>query len=276
VEGEHLTQVKMADEDYIDLFQITLLDGNDLVGLDSANSFLVNEKLVKSLGLENPEDIIGRVISMWGMSLPVTGVVKDFHTMSLAREIDPTIIFNRLRRYETMAVKIKPGQVNETLASVEKAWSAQYPDFLFSYQFMDEEIREFYETEQKMSTLLVIFSVIAITIGCLGLYGLISFMANEKEKEIGVRKVLGASIGNILFIFSREFIVLIVIAFLMAAPLAAYVMGNWLDNFAYRIPLTGLMFVTGIVVTFIIAFVTVGFRSVRAALANPINALRNE
>ncbi|MEZ4946095.1 MAG: ABC transporter permease [Cyclobacteriaceae bacterium] len=276
VEGEHLTQVKMADEDYIDLFQITLLDGNDLVGLDSANSFLVNEKLVKSLGLENPEEIIGRVISMWGMSLPVAGVVKDFHTMSLAREIDPTIIFNRLRRYETMAVKIKPGQVNETLASVEKAWSAQYPDFLFSYQFMDEEIREFYETEQKMSTLLVIFSVIAITIGCLGLYGLISFMANEKEKEIGVRKVLGASIGNILFIFSREFIVLIVIAFLMAAPLAAYVMGNWLDNFAYRIPLTGLMFVTGIVVTFIIAFVTVGFRSVRAALANPISALRNE
>ncbi|MEQ9413019.1 MAG: FtsX-like permease family protein, partial [Cyclobacteriaceae bacterium] len=129
---------------------------------------------------------------------------------------------------------------------------------------------------QKMSTLLVIFSVIAITIGCLGLYGLISFMANEKEKEIGVRKVLGASVGNILFIFSKEFIILILVAFLMAAPLAAYIMGNWLDNFAYRIPLTGLMFVTGIAATFIIAFVTVGFRSVRAALANPINALRNE
>ncbi|MEQ8363895.1 MAG: ABC transporter permease [Cyclobacteriaceae bacterium] len=275
-EGEHITQVKMADEDYINLFQIELLGGNNLVGLDTANSCLVNEQLVKSVGLENSEDIIGKVISIWGQQLPVAGVVKNFHTMSLEREIDPTIIFNRMNRYETMAVKLRAGRVNETLPEIEKAWSAQYPDFLFSYQFMDEEIREFYETEQKMSTLLVIFSVIAITIGCLGLYGLISFMANEKEKEIGVRKVLGASVGNILFIFSKEFIILIVVAFLMAAPLAAYIMGNWLDNFAYRIPLTGLMFVTGIAATFIIAFVTVGFRSVRAALANPINALRNE
>ncbi len=175
-----------------------------------------------------------------------------------------------------MAGKLRGGTVNETLPEIEKAWSAQYPDFLFSYQFMDEEIKEFYETEQKMSTLLVIFSGIAITIGCLGLYGLISFMANEKEKEIGVRKVLGASVGNILFIFSKEFIVLIVVAFMVAAPLAAYVMGNWLDNFAYRISLNGLMFATGIAVTFLIAFMTVGFRSVKAALANPINALRNE
>lgn len=275
-EGEHITQVKMADEDYIDLFQIELLEGNDLVGLDTANSCLVNEQLVKSVGLEKPEDIIGKVISIWGQKLPVAGVVKDFHTMSLERQIDPTIIFNRMRRYETMAVKLRGGTVNETLPEIEKAWSAQYPDFLFSYQFMDEEIKEFYETEQKMSTLLVIFSGIAITIGCLGLYGLISFMANEKEKEIGVRKVLGASVGNILFIFSKEFIVLIVVAFMVAAPLAAYVMGNWLDNFAYRISLNGLMFATGIAVTFLIAFMTVGFRSVKAALANPINALRNE
>ncbi|MFZ1807200.1 MAG: ABC transporter permease [Cyclobacteriaceae bacterium] len=275
-EGEHITQVKMADEDYISLFQIELLGGNDLIGLDTANSCLVNEQLVRSVGLEQPEDIIGKVITIWGQKLPVAGVVKDFHTMSLEREIDPTIIFNRMTRYETMAVKLKGGHVNETLPEIEKAWQAQYPDFLFSYQFMDEEIREFYETEQKMSTLLVIFSGIAITIGCLGLYGLISFMANEKEKEIGVRKVLGASAGNILFIFSKEFIILIIVAFAIAAPLAAYVMGNWLDNFAYRIPLNGLMFAAGIGITIIIAFVTVGFRSVRAALANPINALRNE
>lgn len=276
IEGNHLTQVKLTDEDYIDLFKIELLAGNNLMGLDSANSCLVNEKLLKSLGLEKPEEIIGRVISIWGMNLPVAGVVKDFHTMSLEREIDPTILFNGVDSYRTAAIKLKGGSVKETLGEVERAWAAQYPDFLFSYEFLDNEIKEFYESEQKMSTLLILFSVIAITIGCLGLYGLISFMANEKEKEIGVRKVLGASTGNILIIFSKEFIILILVAFAIASPLAAYIMGQWLDNFAYRVPLTSLMFVTGIGITIIIAFVTVGFRSIRAALANPINALRNE
>lgn len=276
IEGNHLTQVKLTDEDYIDLFKIELLAGNNLMGLDSANSCLVNEKLLKSLGLEKPEEIIGRVITIWGMNLPVAGVVKDFHTMSLEREIDPTIIFNGVDSYRTAAIKLKGGSVKETLGEVERAWATQYPDFLFSYEFLDNEIKEFYESEQKMSTLLILFSVIAITIGCLGLYGLISFMANEKEKEIGVRKVLGASTGNILIIFSKEFIILILVAFAIASPLAAYIMGQWLDNFAYRVPLTSLMFVTGIGITIIIAFVTVGFRSIRAALANPINALRNE
>ena len=276
IEGNHLTQVKLTDEDYVDLFKIELLAGNNLMGLDSANSCLVNEKLLKSLGLEKPEEIIGRVISIWGMNLPVAGVVKDFHTMSLEREIDPTILFNGVDSYRTAAIKLKGGSVKETLGEVERAWAAQYPDFLFSYEFLDNEIKEFYESEQKMSTLLILFSVIAITIGCLGLYGLISFMANEKEKEIGVRKVLGASTGNILIIFSKEFIILILVAFAIASPLAAYIMGQWLDNFAYRVPLTSLMFVTGIGITIIIAFVTVGFRSIRAALANPINALRNE
>ena len=118
------------------------------------------------------------------MKLPVAGVVKDFHTMSLEREIDPTILFHGVRSYRTAAIKLKGGSMKETLGEVERAWSAQYPDFLFSYEFLDNEIKEFYESEQTMSTLLILFSGIAITIGCLGLYGLISFMANEKEKEI--------------------------------------------------------------------------------------------
>lgn len=276
IEESHRTQVKMGDADYVDLFQIKLIAGNGLAGLDSANSCLVNEQLVKSVGLKNPEDIIGRVLSVWGMKLPVVGVVKDFHTMSLTRAIDPTIIFNDLSEYTVLSVKLKGGSVNETLKEIEKSWSTLYPDFLFSYEFLDNEIKEFYETEQQMSSLLVLFSAIAIVIGCLGLYGLISFMANEKEKEIGVRKVLGASTGNILIIFSKEFIILIVVAFVIASPLAAYVMGEWLNNFAYRVPLNSLMFVTGIGITLLIALATVGYRSVRASLANPVDALRNE
>ncbi len=272
----HVAQVKLTDENYVDLFKIELLAGNNLVGLDTANSCLVNVRLLKSLGMENPEDILGRVIAIWGMKLPVAGVVKDFHTMSLTREIDPTILFNELDNYRTASVKLKAGTLKQTLSEIEKAWTAQYPDFLFSYEFLDNEIKEFYESEQKMSTLLILFSGIAITIGCLGLYGLISFMANEKEKEIGVRKVLGASTGNILVIFSKEFIILIIVAFVIASPLAAYVMGEWLNNFAYRVPLNSLMFVAGIGITLLIALATVGYRSVKASIANPVEALRNE
>ncbi|MBX2943422.1 MAG: ABC transporter permease [Cyclobacteriaceae bacterium] len=276
IADNHLTQVKLVDENYVNLFKIEFLAGNNLVGLDTANSCLVNERLLKSLGLKNPEDILGRVITIWGLKLAVAGVVKDFHTMSLTREIDPTILFNELDSYRTASVKLKAGSGKQTLSEIEKAWTTQYPDFLFSYEFLDNEIKEFYESEQKMSTLLILFSGIAITIGCLGLYGLISFMANEKEKEIGVRKVLGASTGNILIIFSKEFIILIVVAFVIASPLAAYVMGNWLDNFAYRVPLNSFMFVTGIGITLLIALATVGYRSVRASIANPVEALRNE
>ena len=276
VEDNHITQVKLADEDYVDLFEIEILLGKDLVGLDTANSCLVNEQLVRAAGLENAEDIVGRVISIWGKKLPVAGVVKDFHTMSLEREIDPTIIFHQLNQYHEMAVRLKAGSFNETIAEIEKSWSAQYPDYLFTYDFLDDQIREFYEGEQKMSVLLIIFSSIAIAIGCLGLYGLISFMANEKEKEIGVRKVLGASTGNILYIFSKEFMMLIVVAFVIASPLAGYIMSQWLDNFAYKVPLSGSMFISGIVITLLIALLTVGYRSIRASLTNPVEALRSE
>ena len=275
-EGSFNTQIKFADEDYLNLFEIEFLGGNNLSGIDTANSFVVNEKLARTVGYEKPEDIIGRVISMWGMRLPVAGVVKDFHTMSLTSEIDPTIILNRVTRYREMAIKLKGGSFNNSISEIEKAWTTLYPDFLFSYEFLDEQIQEFYDTEHKMSVLLISFSGIAIAIGCLGLYGLISFMANEKEKEIGVRKVMGASMGNILFIFSKEFLILILVAFAIASPLAAYIMGQWLDNFAYRIPINGFMFVTGIGITLLIALLTVGYRSVRASLTNPVEALRNE
>lgn len=276
VDDNHIAQVKLADEDYVDLFEIDLLSGNNLIGSDTANTCLVNEQLMKTSGFETPDEIVGRVISIWGKKLPVAGVVKDFHTMSLESQIDPTIIFNRVDLYHHVAVRLKTGLFNETIGQIEKAWTAQYPEYLFSYDFLDDQIREFYEAEQKMSVLLIIFSTIAIIIGCLGLYGLISFMANEKQKEIGVRKVLGASTGNILFIFSKEFMMLIVVAFIIASPLAGYIMSQWLDNFAYKTSISWSMFISGIAITLFIAFITVGYRSIKASLTNPVEALRNE
>lgn len=276
VDDRLLTQVKRGDKDYLSLFDIELLAGNDLGGTDTATAILVNERLVKSAGYENPEDVVGRVLTIWDMKLPVAGVVKDFHTMSLTREIDPTVIFNDVSDYYELAIRLKPGSYRESIQEIEWIWTTQYSDYLFSYEFLDRQIAEFYESEQRMSVLLIVFSSIAITIGCLGLYGLVSFMANEKEKEIGVRKVLGATPIDIMYIFSKEFIVLIVVAFAIASPLAGYVMNQWLDNFAYRVPLSSTMFVTGIAITFLIAFVTVSYRSIRASLSNPVEALRNE
>jgi len=276
IEDDYRTHVKEADVDYLNLFQLKLVAGRNLIDSDTIAACLVNEQLVRSIGIDNSEDILGREMKIWGQKIPVVGVVRDFHTTSLTRAIDPTVILSDLSDYRSIAVKLEPGKYKEAIDGIEKAWTAQYPDYLFSYEFLDREIAEFYETEQRMSVLLMVFSAIAITIGCLGLYGLISFMANEKEKEIGVRKVLGASVGNILYIFSREFMVLVIVAFVIAAPLAGYIMDQWLGNFAYRVPLSALMFVTGLLATVVIAFLTVGYRSIRAALVNPVEALRNE
>jgi ABC-type antimicrobial peptide transport system permease subunit len=220
--------------------------------------------------------MIGKVINVWGKKLPVVGVVNDFHTMSLRQPIEATVLMNRIRDYRNLAVKISPMNMQETIKDIQKKWETLYPDFIFSYQFMDESIREFYEGEQRTSTMLAVFTSLAILIGCLGLFGLASFMANQKTKEIGVRKVMGASIQSIVMLFSKEFISLIFIGFLVAAPLSWYFSNQWLSQFTYRITLGPVIFVLGLVATFLIAMVTVGYRSFRAASANPVDSLKYE
>lgn len=270
-----VAQIKAGDAQYLALFDIALVAGRPFDDVDTANAWIVNERFVQGLNIQ-PEDILGRNLRMWGREMPIIGVVRDFHTMSLERPIEPTILLKDPGGYRHLAVKVRPGQFNNTIKAIEESWSAQYPEFLFSYEFLDEEIAQFYEDTRKMSVLLIVFSSIAIFISCLGLYGLISYIATQKEKEIGVRKVLGATSRQIMMIFSREFTALIVIAFLVAAPLSGYIMGQWLQNFAYHIPLGWNMFVAGILVTMAIALVTVGYRSLRASTANPVDALRNE
>lgn len=267
--------IKAADWAYLDLFDIELIAGRPFDDIDTANAWLVNEQFVKWFNME-PEEMLGRNLRMWGHTLPIVGVVRDFHTMSLERPIEPTILLKDPAGYQNLAVKIRPGQFNETIDRIEKAWSSLYPDFLFSYEFLEEEIANFYRDTQRLSVLLIVFSGVAIFISCLGLYGLVSYIATRKEREIGVRKVFGASTGQIAYIFSREFVLLILIAFAIAAPASGYVMELWLQNFAYRIPLQWFMFATGMGVTLIIATVAVSYRSLRAALARPADILRSE
>jgi putative ABC transport system permease protein len=269
------TQIKQVDGNYIDLYDLQLIAGKGLDDLDTARGFVVNEKLTEVSGVA-PQDIIGKKIKMWGKNLPVVGVVKDFHTVSLREPIEPTVMMNRIRGYSTLSLRVNPSQMKESLQKVKTKWEAAYPEHIFEYEFLDEQIREFYEGEQRMSILLSVFTSIAIFIGCLGLFGLASFVANQKRKEIGVRKVLGASVESIVLIFTKEFVLLIFIGFALAAPLAWFGLNAWLNDFAYKIELGPGLFLIGLVITLLIAVLTVGYKSVKTAIINPVHALRYE
>ena len=204
------------------------------------------------------------------------GVVRDFHDRSLHSVINPVIITTNLGYYNEYAVKINMTDANTTLKALEAAWSSAYPELIYEYAFLDDQIADFYQTEQTMLQLVQIFSFIALFIGCMGLYGLVSFMAIQKTKEIGIRKVLGGSLAHILWIFGKEFFRLIVIAFVVAAPIGWWVMSRWLENYEYRFNFTFWIFVMEIAVISFIALLTVGFRSAQAAMTNPVNSLRTE
>jgi ABC-type antimicrobial peptide transport system permease subunit len=208
----------------------------------------------------------------------VIGVISDIHTRSLKEKIQPVIFLKSNQFFSEGALRFEgtDKQMGKVITALESAWTKQYPNVLFDYSLFSESIMENYEEEANMMNLFQIFSGIAILIGCLGLYGLVAFLASQKTKEIGIRKVLGASVGQILNIFSKELLVLIVIAFLIAAPVSYYIMDYWLSDFEYRININVWVFVIAIGFTLLVAGLTTGFRSVRAAKANPVDSLRSE
>jgi ABC-type antimicrobial peptide transport system permease subunit len=178
--------------------------------------------------------------------------------------------------FSQLCVKLRPRELRKSLASIKQSWSALYPDGLFKFQFLDDQIAARYRQEQKVYTAVRLFAGIAILIGCLGLYGLVAFAAVQRTKEVGVRKVLGASMRDIVFLFSREFVVLIGIAFVVAAPVGWLVMKGWLDNFAYRISIGWGTFAVAMVVSVLIAAATISWESIKAAVVNPVKSLRSE
>lgn len=277
-EAEHWSaNQKNADEDYIKTFGLQLIAGRNYLPSDTTKEYIVNETFVKNLGLQ-PKDIIGKTISVNGPNhkFPVVGVVKDFFNLSFHSKIEPLVISPYYDRYQACAIKINMNNIKSLLPAFEKIWNEEYPNNVYSYEFLDDKINKFYETDVMMLRLIQIFTGIAVFIGCLGLYGLVSFMAVRKTKEIGVRKVLGASIPNILWIFGKEFSKLLFIAFVIAAPIGWWAMHKYLEDFVYRINIGAGIFMLSILATFIIAVVTVGYRSARAALANPVTSLRTE
>jgi ABC-type antimicrobial peptide transport system permease subunit len=270
--------LKWADADYINTYKLTLVAGRNYTKGDTANELLVNEELLKRLGITNPAEAINKEIDMWDgqIKAPIVGVLKDFHSQSLQQPIDPMIMGNYQRTYRTINIKIQQRNIQQTIAFIESLWTSTYPDYVFEYKFLDESIANLYRQQRQLSQLYKIFAAIAIFLSCLGLYGLASFMAVQRIKEVGIRKVLGATVQNVIYLFSKEFIILISIAFIIATPIAWYFMHKWLQDFAYRIDINWWIFLVAGAASLLVALITVGFQAVKAALANPVKSLRTE
>ena len=281
VKGENVTEIKFVDEHFIRMFGIPLLAGDSIVKSDikrgdtSAN-VVVNETMVNSLHIKDPQSAIGQTIYLGNFHCIIRGVVRDFQEESKHKKRRPCILAYLENRFGTASVRINPHNMNATIARIGKLWSALYPDKLFEYDLLDDHIAAYYRQEQKVYTAFRMFSCIAIFIGCIGLYGLIAFATLQRTREVGIRKVLGASIPSILYLFGREFIWLILLAFVVSAPLAWLAMHSWLTNFAYRIDIGWGTFVVAAGVSFLIAGLTISYKTIAAAFANPVKSLRTE
>lgn len=279
IEKDDVTEIKFIDEHYTDMFGLTMLAGKKVErkgANDTLGHVVVNETLIHKLGIQDPQQAIGIRFKGAGNDLTIVGVVQDFQSESKHKTRRPVIMDYSDRRFYRMSASLQPKGLKQTMSHIEKTWTSLFPDELFSYEFLDSRIASFYQQEQKLYTAFRFFVGIAILIGCLGLYGLIAFATIQRTKEVGIRKVLGAPLSGIVYLFSKEFIWLILIAFLVAAPIASYAMNNWLQNFAYHINISPGIFIIALMASFVIAAITIASQTIKAALANPVKALRSE
>ncbi|MCG8307546.1 MAG: ABC transporter permease [Cytophagales bacterium] len=271
-------QFKSADEDYLATFDIDLVAGRNLLPCDTVREFLVNETFVKKLNLASPGEVIGKKLAVNGRRWKgtVVGVIKDFYDQSFHAEKNPVCITTHLKYYRRYAIRLNGSDYGQTLTSIGSYWSERYPDQLFSYEFLDDRVAKLYETEHVILNLVQAFTALAILIGCIGLFGLVSFMVSRKKKEVAIRKILGAAVSSILAIFSMEFLKLILVSTAIAAPLGWWVMSGWLENFTYKINLGLWIFALSFGICAIISMLTIGFQSAKAAWANPVDFLQDE
>lgn len=257
-----------------EIFDIPLHEGSYYrEGSTNTLNIVVNQKLVSIMGIKNP---IGKTFQLWGEKRQIIGVLKDFHNQSLYESIQPAIFFLDPNGAGNMFVKIKAGKTKEAVASMQSAFAKLLPDIPLHYDFVDEQFAKNYKSEKLTRTLTYYFAFISILISCLGLFGLTMFMAKQRTREIGIRKVLGASVGSITILISMDFLKLVGLAILIASPIAYYLMSGWLDGFAYHIQITWWLFGLAAFFTVLIAFATMGFQTIKAALANPIKSLKTE
>lgn len=286
---EHSANVFIGDEDYIKTLGLRIIAGRDFsreMSTDVKEAFIINETAVKEFGFGTPEKAIGQPMS-WNEWAPtdslhpvkkgkVIGVIQDFHYKSLHEKVTASVIQLYPQITFKVAAKLKTADIKNTIAYINGVWNKFSPGYPLDYKFMDDSYDKMYKSEEKLSDLLWIFTAMAILVGCMGLFGLAAFSAEQKTKEIGIRKVLGANVFNIAYLLSKRFLALILIASLIAFPIGWWAMGNWLKDFPYRITISWWMFGIAIVAALMIALLTVSFQSIKAALVNPVKSLRAE
>ena len=241
---------------------------------EDLKNYILNETAVNVFHLHQP--VIGQRFSYGKSEGIIIGVVKDFHHSSMHAKIEPVLIHNDPVWMNYISVKAREGNIKQTLATMETVWHKFLPDEPFDYAFMDDTFNALYKSDLNTSELILVFSIIAIIISALGLFGLTAFTVDRKRKEIGIRKVLGATVANITTLLSKEFMILVCIAIMIASPVAWWTMNKWLEDFAYRISIGWWMFVFAGLTALFIALVTVSFQAVKAAVANPVKSLRTE
>jgi putative ABC transport system permease protein len=270
-------QVLPADFGLVKSLGLEIVSGRDFseeFSLDSQESAILNEAAAKMFGYENP---IGEKILLFGeREVSIIGVVKDFHVKSLHSKISPMLIYIDPKFYLLTATKIKPEDSETTLAYMGDVWKTVLGESEFNYRYMKDAYNSFYAAEEKTGKLISIFTMLALFISCLGLFGLAAFMTNRKVKEIGIRKVLGASVRSIAALYSKEFMKWVIVSNLVAWPIAYFLIDRWLGNFAYRIGLTPMPFLLSGIAVLLIALITVSSHAIRAAMANPVDSLRSE
>ncbi len=275
-EDDVLIGFEFTDFNYANTLGMNIIDGryfSDEFASDS-NAVVINEKALKLMDIENPVD---KWLS-WSDQprFHIVGVVEDFHHLPMHRNIDPLILFYAPDYCRIMYCKVEGKNIKKTIAQIEETWKSILPDFPFSYTFLDDRYDQMYRNEARLSKIIMLFSLIAIFISCLGLFGLISFIVQQKTKEIGIRKILGSSVWEIVLLLSKTYIGWILVANAIAFPIAWFAMKQWLDNYAYHTSFNVWVFVIALLISFLIALLTVSIQSVKAANRNPVNALRYE
>ena len=277
---EKVTIVKRQgiSDGYFETMDIPLLHGRDFTPADTTDQIIVNQATLKAFNIDEEDALSARLVQSFGeetFEMRIIGVVKDYHFATIKEEIAP-LFLHKETSPNWLFLKTKTDNYGQLLGSLEQQWKATVENVPFDYRFVDKEVEKLYEEEKRLGQISVVFTILAILISCLGLFGLVSYVAEQKKKEIGIRKVLGASIGSVVQLLTRDFVILVGVAFLIASPIAYYFMERWLEGFTYKIDIQWWVFLLAGGFALIITFVTVGFQSLKSALANPVKSLRTE
>ncbi|PMD96582.1 hypothetical protein BWI97_10390 [Siphonobacter sp. BAB-5405] len=269
---------KIADAAFIPTYGLQLVAGRNIIPSDTLREIVVNEAFLRKLHLKDPNQILGRKLDYYlaHSSLPIVGVVKDFHHLSLHKAIEPCFIGSQASLYQQVGIKLAVDDLEETLPRIRTVWEKIYPQQPFEYQWLDQQLAQSYQAEGSLANLIVLFAGVAVWICGLGLFGLIRFMAETRTKEIGIRKVLGASEGQILYLFGKSFVIMAALGFVVAVPIATVLMQSWLEQFTYRISLHWLYFGGTLLSTLALTLAVIAYQSIRAARTNPVYSLKAE